>query len=69
MTAQARNTGPNTRRKQLCRHAWCNHCRSQQWLRYDATNGTAVWVCETCAYVETDSDGELAPSPWVERET
>jgi len=49
MTVQARNTGPNTRRKQLVRHAWCNHCRSQQWLRYDATNGTAVWVCETCA--------------------
>jgi len=68
MTRTEHPTGPNTEPAKLYRRdVWCHHCHAPRWFRHDATNGTRVWVCEVCAYVETTADGELAPSPWVER--
>ena len=69
MTAQAHSTGPNTRRRDAYRlGVWCYTCHAPREFVYDASNGSRVWCCTECRGVELDSEGNIAPSPWVRRD-
>lgn len=46
---------------------WCWHCMAPRWFVFDPSNGTQVWKCTVCKFVEHTADRELAPSPWIER--